>query len=1106
MPQILYNKAFEKINDSRTPEKLINHFIKIKKPERFILVLPTGKLVRRYKKVMIKEYYNKHKEPITEPNIMTLENFVRYLFDRIFVKENYQKISDSMRFAIFEIAASRSDLTYYSIDNKKISLSLLEQLSDLIYGIKKDGIKPEDLLYEINQAKSSKKAGENLGIKNKDKLNDIYNIYQSYEKILSDTYFDQAAILNKLINYFKNADEAENQEFEDTIFSDEFTKYNTALNEKFSDIDEILVYGFSEFRGPEVEFLSLFQKVKSAFSIVLDYSENGPLFGNYRETTISLIKEKLNTKSISETRTQEKTYYDHFRENLFKYKLKEKFNTPNNLKIIEAASRVDEVEFILKKVKELIEIEKYKAHDICIVSRSSTTYSNLFRDLSNLHGIPVNISDRFNLSNSPIVISVFSVLDFLKNQLQTSDLYKILDSNYLDFGKDIDVDNIKRVLNQLRILGGIGYNYEVVFLTRLRKKIETLEDKPYEQQKYKKALSDLELVFKKLIPEEKLNTPTEFINYIKEKVIKGLNIHYAVEKAFEQYIIDPLNEDFLGSFINIEEDGRALAAFDEVLNEFLSVIYKVNNEIASKKEISISYRYLYDKLKTVVSASKYQIREREKNTVNITSIEQIRGIPYKVAFLCGAIEGEFPIAYKSDVLMGKELNDSESKHIESERQKFYQFLTNAEGVLKFVEKQVFITYPKFENDKELVRSQFIEKLNYLFEDKINKHTTYEEDEYTKKTMKLITSFWDECEQVEVERPKITPKHKLIKAEIENSLIDEEEKQILESYKNQKYSITALENYISCPYQYFSSKVLSLKEPISESLLLDPLEKGSLFHEILCLFYEKVSRDYNDKFNSIEIGDTSYNLVDISLLDRSELLKILLQVAKDEVEKVEFDLPIFEIEKNQLLEKPETDKPNLLEAWLDRELERIENSDYLPAIYEYSFGMADSEYQIVDIKNDEDDDQISVRGKIDRVEFSKDQSKFRVADYKTKINEQKTSDKKIKEGKSLQIPIYLKAMEDIFAKNNKEYVGNSGIYYSLKYVKKDKKGDSLEVLTGDTKDDIKELKINSINKSIEVKNNIADGIFHVKPDVRGGYKPCDYCDYVKLCRKEEILNI
>ena len=62
-------------------------------------------------------------------------------------------------------------------------------------------------------------------------------------------------------------------------------------------------------------------------------------------------------------------------------------------------------------------------------------------------------------------------------------------------------------------------------------------------------------------------------------------------------------------------------------------------------------------------------------------------------------------------------------------------------------------------------------------------------------------------------------------------------QRLENRRQRIYSVTELETYAKCPFQYFVDKVLrfSIKEDETEDEL-SGLEKGSLLHDVLFEFY------------------------------------------------------------------------------------------------------------------------------------------------------------------------------------------------------------------------------------------------------------------------------
>ena len=358
---------------------------------------------------------------------------------------------------------------------------------------------------------------------------------------------------------------------------------------------------------------------------------------------------------------------------------------------------------------------------------------------------------------------------------------------------------------------------------------------------------------------------------------------------------------------------------------------------------------LIEKLKIAVSGEKYQIREKFNFGVNVTSIEQTRGIPYLVMILCGAIDGEFPMTYKPETFLGRELKNSVTRHIQAERLQFYQFLTNDTERLNGGEKKIFITYPQNNASEQIVRSSFVEqllKITTLEDDlkvyDINKvnQTFYNinsssdtlskqagelpwlnlienDNELFSEAGSLLSEDSSGLEKMNgnlnsYSNPDISKSleyiHFYIKESGFNNVIPdistlpEDIKITLMNYKENPISVTDLELYAVCPFKFFIKKIIKVPEPREIGLSLSPLDQGNLMHNILYLFYignqavlyNENKYDYFLKPQSEELP----NIIPVVLNrnERGKYLDFLLKLAQRELEFIRYEHPYFKFDE------------------------------------------------------------------------------------------------------------------------------------------------------------------------------------------------------------------
>ena len=127
-----------------------------------------------------------------------------------------------------------------------------------------------------------------------------------------------------------------------------------------------------------------------------------------------------------------------------------------------------------------------------------------------------------------------------------------------------------------------------------------------------------------------------------------------------------------------------------------------------------------------------------------------------------------------------------------------------------------------------------------------------------------------------------------------------------------------------------------------------------------------------------------------------------------------------------------DRPGLWSTFLEVEKENFDATDFLPAKFETSFGHLSSDS--VQMGNPplilyDQDRLIKIYGKIDRIDINSD-GKFSVIDYKTGAGALGINLAQIIKGESLQLPIYIAAVEKILSKEKRELFAVAGIYYQV----------------------------------------------------------------------------
>jgi ATP-dependent helicase/nuclease subunit B len=307
---------------------------------------------------------------------------------------------------------------------------------------------------------------------------------------------------------------------------------------------------------------------------------------------------------------------------------------------------------------------------------------------------------------------------------------------------------------------------------------------------------------------------------------------------------------------------------------------------------------------------------------------------------------------------------------------------------------------------------------------------------------------------------------------EGILASKEALQILrERYSIFKKSIspTRLEAYAACPYQYLLNMIMGvevLTEPEREATIT-PLDKGKLIHDILWEFFTDLKKERGS-----------------SLQLKPKDLQRLLETARKKF--VEFEQTgvtgypmLWEVEKRNM--------QDTLKDFFNEELKEVE---FIPTYFEIRYGMKHLDFQESEISTEEPvplkigEKTVNLRGKIDRVDLTKDGKRARVRDYKTGKVLAKPNE--FQGGTTLQLPLYLYAARQLLGRLHKGIQVESAEYYYLKEVK--------PVPFEGSQLDEREAELQEILKTIA--GGIEEGVFIPYPDDQNcKYR---YCDFRLIC--------
>ena len=310
-----------------------------------------------------------------------------------------------------------------------------------------------------------------------------------------------------------------------------------------------------------------------------------------------------------------------------------------------------------------------------------------------------------------------------------------------------------------------------------------------------------------------------------------------------------------------------------------------------------------------------------------------------------------------------------------------------------------------------------------------------------------------------------------------------------------HSASGLSVYGNCGYRFFAQRLLRL-EPRGEAALdLQAIDAGKLLHDILRRFFEHHRRE---PLNPSEQQKLQQELRDIA------------DAVFDEHERVvpPLNRQIWQIDRE--IRKILLDQILLYEIDVQQQAREL---NVLPALFEVAFGnmrasakdpASTSQPLQLERSTFVGDEAIKISGQIDRVDLADDDTLI-AYDYKLSTG---STIFDIRSGRSLQIPIYLEALEKLLLPESR--VAGGG-YYIIRgandrrnkglHRKNDREYTQLNPSVGSllSEEEWQRVRDEAIAKLWEFVDGMRGGTFPVNP--AEGKKTCRFCDYRAVCRYE-----
>ena len=1002
-------------------------------------------------------------------------------------------------------------LIYSILQNEKKFFNLLNKSDEnidialrSISEFKKNEITVQDLKNELNNIND-----EYL----KRKLQDMILIYEKFNLKIENKYIDETDLLSKLalnidkIDLFKNS----------IIYIDEFVGYTKQELEIIK------------------KLLNISKEITITFclnNLELNSNPDTDIFYPNKITLNKILKllkkdekiETINLNNLYRFKNNELIYLENY---LYNTKIKKYKEEIKNINLFLAKNQYSEIEYVAKNIINLVKKEKYKFNEIAIITKNVNTYSSLFKAIFSKYEIPVFIDEKKDLNQNILIRYILSILEIIIKNYSYESVFNYLKINFLEF----DQEDIFKLENYCIKYGIKNNKFKKDFIYGIN-------------EKNKKEINYLNELRKKIINpiinlENKINKKQNVENIIKEFYL------FLINEKIENKLKEKIKK--LEKEKNFELAKEYKLSYEIIINIFDEIVNIFNNE-------KITLDNFYKIFKIGLKNSNLGKIPGAQDGVTVGDTERSRTHKVKAIFIIGLNDGVFPTINKDEGYFndadrnilkeqGIELAKGTIENLYDDNFNIYKAFTTAE-------EKLFLSYSSSDTEGKSLRpstlilkikkifinlkekSDILEKNNYFINEKelyenlifnINNFNEKNNLENNKKNnlnnLFLFYKYFKENKNYE----------KILKNNLEYikylKMPEKIKKENIQKLYGNKLntSVSKLETFKSCPYEYFLQYSLKLKE--KEELKIKNLDTGSFMHEVINSFFEELNKQ---KINVKNIEEKNIEKIINKIIDEK------LQNSKNYI--------FVATEKYKLLVKRL--KRIILKA-LKYIIISLKSSDFEIIGTEVAFDEKNGKYKPIKIDL-EDGKTIEIIGKIDRIDVAKDGNNkyIRIIDYKSSVKDIDFTS--IYGGLQLQLITYLDAMckiedfipagilyfslleqminsskklteEEIEEKIKNNFKMKGLILADVKVAKMqdnnlmpstsskiipaymDKNGNlSPKKSNIATKEEFEKLQKYVNNTIKEIAKEIFNGNIQLKPYYKNKKTPCEYCIYKNMC--------
>lgn len=677
-----------------------------------------------------------------------------------------------------------------------------------------------------------------------------------------------------------------------------------------------------------------------------------------------------------------------------------------NIHLTVCQNAEEEADYITHKIEQLVRQKGYKYRDFAILCGNVEEYAPAFERKAALLNLPLFEDTKKSASYHSGVEAIRALFHLAEMDYSYESVFRYLKSGMSDFS-DTEADRLE---NYVLAAGIRGYGmYKKPFTRQL-------------QGREPEEIAALESLRERLLSET-----GAFYAAIRDKEKNVREKMTALYETFRRLRFEEKLEEMAaqaeaeGDYVKATEHGKLY----ELLLALLDKIVLIFDEEA------LSVRELAEIFDAGLSQLGLGTAPLAMDQVLLGDLKRTRLHDIKILFIAGMNEGKIPFALEDRGLLSDDeksvlrelgITLSDGLLAQSVKDEFYMYMAFSRP-----SEALYFSYALVGGDAKTLRpSPLLGSCQRMFPKLISKAYPTEERKFyfneadsQEFLIRHLARLWEEPESAERNRAfrmllaywnEDAARSQKLAAYVERleKVYGKEDLSpalALALYGSELAgSVTRLERFVACPYQYYCIYGLELRE--RDTYAVRPVDLGNIFHRALELFSGKVR-------------ESAYTWKSLPAEEQELYIGESLREAVDENLREVFKSSA----RNQY-------KIHTIERILKRTIEilriQLKDSAFEPERFELHFGK-DKELAATDIPLSEGR-RMALKGSVDRVDVCRedDEILLRVIDYKSGAKKFALED--LYYGLQLQLIVYMNVADEIYEKEEGRAVTPAGVFY------------------------------------------------------------------------------